>query len=145
MRNYISLYNRRSKTAIKIGFVTVFLCAEVKSNITKILNSEENSKRKVLNQITKSKAQSHQPNKKQLLHSWLGTGIFLCRKWWIEPGFIASLTSHLYYCRIKFHDIDNDAWTKQTDIINDHNLLINNQHSFNILSKSHHLYISIYI
>ena len=32
----------------------------------------------------------------ELSYSWLCTGIFLCRKWWIEPGFIASQTSHLY-------------------------------------------------
>ena len=45
--------------------------------------------------------------------------IFLCKQWWIEHGFIASYTSHLYDSRIKFHYmyIENDAWTKQTDII----------------------------
>ena len=33
-----------------------------KSKITDILNSEENSKRKVKNQMSKSKAQTHQKN-----------------------------------------------------------------------------------
>ena len=37
-------------------------CMEKKSEITKILNSKENSKRKVPNQMTKSKAQTHQTN-----------------------------------------------------------------------------------
>ena len=33
-------------------------------------------------------------NNKKTTNEWtktgLGTGIFKCRKWWIEPGFIAS-------------------------------------------------------
>ena len=38
-----------------------------KSKITKILNSEENSKREVPNQMAKSKAQAHQTNGQQLV------------------------------------------------------------------------------
>ena len=38
-----------------------------KSKITKIPNSEENSKRKVRNQMTKAKAKTHQTNGYQLL------------------------------------------------------------------------------
>ena len=45
--------------------------------ITKILNTEENSKRKVPNQMAKSKAQTHQTN-----------GLQLSR---IESGFIAAI------------------------------------------------------
>ena len=36
---------------------------DFKSKITKILDSEENSKRKVPNEMTKSKAQTHQRNR----------------------------------------------------------------------------------
>ena len=61
----------------------------VKSKITKILNSEENSKRKFTNQMAKSNDKTHQTNRQQLSYSWLGTDIFKCRKWWIEPGFKA--------------------------------------------------------
>ena len=28
-------------------------------------------------------------NEQELSYSWLGTGIFKCRKWWIKPCFIA--------------------------------------------------------
>ena len=42
-------------------------------------------------------------------------GIFFCRKLRIIPGFIATQIAHLYDNRIKFHYIDNDVWTKQTD------------------------------
>ena len=41
--------------------------SHLKSKITKILNSEENSKRKVPNEMAKSKAQTHQTNELQLL------------------------------------------------------------------------------
>ena len=37
----------------------------------------------------------------------IDTRIFLCRKWWIEPGFIASQTSYLYDSRIECHYIDS--------------------------------------
>ena len=40
-----------------------------KSKITKILNSEENSKRKFLNQMANSKSQTHQTNGEQLSYS----------------------------------------------------------------------------
>ena len=49
-------------------------------NITKVVNSEENSKRKVPHQMAKTKAETHQMNKQQLPYCCLGTGIFLCRK-----------------------------------------------------------------
>ena len=45
------------------------------------LNSEENSKRKVPNQMAKSNNKTHQTNGQQLSYSWLGTGIFKYRKW----------------------------------------------------------------
>ena len=61
----------------------------VKSKITKKLNSEENSKRKVPNQMAKSNGKTLQTNGQQLSYSCLGTDIFKCRKWWIEHGFIA--------------------------------------------------------
>ena len=67
------------------------LCALVclqKSKVTKILNSEENWKRKVPNQMAWSKDKTNQTNGQQLSYSWLGTGIFKCTKWWIEPGFV---------------------------------------------------------
>ena len=54
------------------------------------MNPEGNSKRKVPYQMAKSKAQTHLTNGQQLLYSWLGAGIFLYRKLWIKPGFIAS-------------------------------------------------------
>ena len=38
-------------------------------------------------------------------------------KWWMERGFIANSTSHLYGSLINFRYIDNDGLTKQTDII----------------------------
>ena len=41
----------------------------VRSKIIKILNSEENSKREVPNQIAKSKAQTHQTNGQKLSYS----------------------------------------------------------------------------
>ena len=45
-----------------------FLCSErIESRITKILYSEENSKRKVPNQMTKSKAQTHKKNSSWIL------------------------------------------------------------------------------
>ena len=44
-----------------------------------MLNSEENSKSKVPNQMAKSKAKTHQTNGQQLSYSWLGTGVFICR------------------------------------------------------------------
>ena len=40
-----------------------------KSKITKILNSEENSKRKVHKQIAKSNVKTHQKNGQQLSYS----------------------------------------------------------------------------
>ena len=46
-----------------------FLLFTVNSKITKIMNSEENSKRKVPNQRAKSKAHTHQTNGYQLLYS----------------------------------------------------------------------------
>ena len=36
------------------------------------------------------KAQTHQQKGQQLSYSWLGTGIFICKKMWIKPGFPAS-------------------------------------------------------
>ena len=65
------------------------LCSTDWKKITKILNSQENSKRKVPHQTEKSNDKTHQTNGQQLSYSGLGTGIFKCRKWWIEPGFIA--------------------------------------------------------
>ena len=62
---------------------------KVKSKITKILNYEEKSKWKVRIQKAISKAQTHHTNGYQL-YSWIGTGIFLCGKWCIKPGFLAS-------------------------------------------------------
>ena len=71
------------------------LCDEIKakSKIPKILNSEENSKRKVPNKMAKSNDKTHQTNGQQLSYSWLGTDIFKCRKRWIEPCFIALILS----------------------------------------------------
>ena len=40
-----------------------------KSKITKLLNSEENTKRKVPNQMAKSNDKTHQTNGQQLSHS----------------------------------------------------------------------------
>ena len=68
---------------------TFEMSSNVKSKITKRKNSAENSKRKVHNQMTKSNDKTHQTNGQQLPYSGLGSGIFKCRKWWIEPGFIA--------------------------------------------------------
>ena len=62
----------------------------LKSKISKIPNSEENSKRTVSKQMPKSKAQTHLTNGWQLTYSWLGTAIFLRRKLLNKPGFIAS-------------------------------------------------------
>ena len=45
--------------------------------------------RKVPNQMEKSYDKTCQTNGQQLSCSYLGTGIFKCKKWWIEPGFIA--------------------------------------------------------
>ena len=53
-----------------------------KSKITKILNSEETSKRKAPKQMVKSNDKTHQTNG-QLSYSVLGTDIFKCRNWWI--------------------------------------------------------------
>ena len=39
--------------------------------------------------MVNSNDKTHQANGQQLSYYWLGTGIFKCRKWWIEPGFIA--------------------------------------------------------
>ena len=61
----------------------------LKSQITKVLNFEENSKRKVPNQMAKSNDKTHQMNGQQLSYSWLSTGISKCRKWWIEPGLMS--------------------------------------------------------
>ena len=36
--------------------------------------------------MAKSNDKIHQ--RQQISYSWLGTGIFKCRKWWIKPGFI---------------------------------------------------------
>ena len=67
----------------------------IKSKITQNNDSKEIKKRKVRNQTAKS-------------NKWLttvifgiGTGIFLCRKQWIGPGFMASQTFHLYDNRRK--------------------------------------------
>ena len=67
------------------SILNFFSCRRQNSKITKILNTEENSKRKVPNQIAKSNDKTQQ----QLSYSWLGTGIFKYGKRWIEPGFIA--------------------------------------------------------
>ena len=45
--------------------------------------------------MAKAKDKTHQPNGQQLSYSWLGTDIFKCRKWWIEPGFTARNLSLL--------------------------------------------------
>ena len=45
-----------------------------------MLNPEENSKRKVPNQMAKSNDKTHQTNGQQLSYSGFGTGIFQCRK-----------------------------------------------------------------
>ena len=39
--------------------------------------------------MAKSNDKTHQTNGQQLSYSWLGTGIFKCRKWCIELGFVA--------------------------------------------------------
>ena len=39
--------------------------------------------------MANSTDKTHQTNEQHLSYSWLGTGIFKCRKWWIEAGFIA--------------------------------------------------------
>ena len=57
-----------------------------KSEISQILNSEENSNRKVPNQMPKSNDKTHQTNEHQPSHSRLSTYILKCRKCWIEPG-----------------------------------------------------------
>ena len=43
-------------------FETILAHLYIKSKNTKILNSEENSKKKVPNQMAKSKVQTHQTN-----------------------------------------------------------------------------------
>ena len=58
--------------------------------------------------MAKSKAQTHQIKGQQQSYSWLGTGIFLCRIWWIKPGFKAIWTSHLQYsCNTENKHIEN--------------------------------------
>ena len=61
----------------------------VKSKITKILNSEENSKRKAPYQMPKSNGQ-------QLSYSWLGTDIFKWRKSiaWLERTYLRGFFFH---------------------------------------------------
>ena len=54
-----------------------------KSKITKILNFEENSKRKVPHQMAKSNDKTHQTIGQQLSYSWLGICIFKCRNVWL--------------------------------------------------------------
>ena len=76
------------KCSIRTVFETITV-TDIKGKITKIPSSKENSNRKLLHQIAKPKAQTHQTHGKQLSYSWLATGIFLCRKWWIKPDFIA--------------------------------------------------------
>ena len=79
-----------------------------------MLNSEEIQKGMFLIQWQNQKLK----HIKRMVHNnWLGTGIFLCRKWWIEPGSKDSLTSYLYDNSIKFHYIDDNVLTKQTDTI----------------------------
>ena len=78
----------------------------LKSKITKILNSMENSKRKIPNQMAKSNAQTHQMNGQPLSQFWLGTaGIFLCRKWWTKPRTIAIHTSYLLKKKLKYNKL----------------------------------------
>ena len=62
---------------------TICVIKVLKSKITKILNSEKNSKRKVQNQMAISNAKTHQTNGQQLSYPLLGTVIFKCGKWWI--------------------------------------------------------------
>ena len=40
--------------------------------------------------MAKPKAQTPERNWSLLSFSWLGTGIFLCRKWWIKPCVLAK-------------------------------------------------------
>ena len=92
---------RNTQLPFCIRKLTSYLC--LKSKITKILNPEENSKRKVSNQMAKSNDKTHQTNGQQLSYSWLGIGNFKYRKWWIEPGFIAlnlSLVWQSHHIRI---------------------------------------------
>ena len=55
-------YEEEKKCDTIANKTTVHQSSNKKSKITKILNSEENSKRKVPNQMAKSKAQTHQMN-----------------------------------------------------------------------------------
>lgn len=68
-----------------------FYMYKKKTIITNILNSEENSKQIVHNQMTISKVQNTSDEWIQLSYSWRGTGIFLDYSW-----FYISLTFHLY-------------------------------------------------
>ena len=80
----------------------------LKSKITKILNSEENSKRKVSNQMVKSNDKHikqidnhcHIPDLVQAFSNVENSGLNLVLK---------CLTSSLYNTRIKFHYIYKDA------------------------------------
>ena len=60
-----------------------------KWNHKKILNSEENSKRKVPNKMAKLNDKTHQTHGQQMSYSWLGTGIFKCRKWWVWTWYLS--------------------------------------------------------
>ena len=66
IENYLPEYFCQCKwySIIVLPFETIFHIAFflLKSKITKILNSKENSKRKVSNQMAKSKVQTHQTN-----------------------------------------------------------------------------------
>ena len=68
---------------------------DVKSKIIKKLKSEENSK--VPNHMAKSIDKTNQRNGQQLSYFRLGIGIFKCKKWWIEPGFIIRTICYQRY------------------------------------------------
>ena len=67
--------------------------------------------------MAKSNNKTHQTNGKYLSYSWLGIGISYAENGGLYLVLNNSLTSSLYDSRIKCHYIDNDVWTKQTDII----------------------------
>lgn len=68
-------------------------CVSAKHGILTISNWRENSKQKLSYRMTKLKPQTHQTNRNHMPYSWLGTGITLCRKCWINPKFYCD-TQH---------------------------------------------------
>ena len=128
-----------------------WLIVLLKSKITKMLNSEENLKRKVSHQIAKLNDKTHQTIE-QLSYSWLGTGISNI-KWCGKPIFIAlnlslvwqshQIPLYLQQCMHKTDIQDKivKIWVQQSSLC--HNLKTNiyltkkhKKHLSNLSTKS---------